>query len=271
MRAMLALFLVLLLAGCSSNSTESSESNPSPSTSTHSVTTTTLNTTTIPPPPPAVSNATFQETAAGCKEFIGVFQIPMTQARKFVPAKYAPLGDASGKAVAFAGLKICDDVKIDGVSIGRASTADVGVLIASPDGSDQNHYYQPWWLSDNEILAGRLTAQGWRGGYTNGTTLTATLTQGFGNVAFNVPWSNGTYSMAGTVFSGGLPPAATFTGWHDGANGTVAVRKTLTSTAFGSGVATLTAAGPMAEFIGATATGLALYNEYAMDGTVGRK
>jgi hypothetical protein len=268
------LVLVILLSGCGGKSgTTTSEATSSssmtetvPTTATSSTTTT--NTTAPPPPVPATA---FNLTATGCRELVALFNIPAQQARRFVPTGYAPIGEETGNAVAFGGLKVCSDVKVDGVSIGPASTSDVGVLVSSPDGSGDNHYYQTWWLTDNPRLAERLVAQGWRGGLVPNTTLASSLLYGEGTVTVNVPWANGTYTLSATIVAASAPPANTFTGWHEVANGTLAVHKTLTSTALGSGPATLTASGPMADLVGASATGSGVYNEYSMEGTVGKR
>ncbi len=265
-----AVILCLLLAGCNQ---AKKDGEPTPTNSASSSTTPTngagLGNGTLSPANVTYDSAPFNLVGHGCHEFLVMTTITVARARLFVPTNYSISGQQTGNAVAFGGLKVCLELLIDGVSIGSGSTSDVGVNIDSPDGSDGNHYYQTWWLSNHKDLAGRLAAQGWRGNLTNETVLTTTFSQGAGEASFAVDWMDGAYQGRGTVASGPLPPALTFTGWHDGANGTVKIRKTLTSTAAGSGTGALTAQGPMSDLFGPTASGVGIWNEYGMTGSVG--
>jgi hypothetical protein len=197
--------------------------------------------------------------------------IDAAAARALVPSNYTVLLGQTGKAVAFAGLKMCESLMLDGVDVGNASTSDVGIMIEAPDGTDGIHYYQVWWTSDNLLLVQRLAVQGWVTGWSSNDTVTYTATLPvLADSTFAVPSFN--YSGAAKVVAGPLPPENHAYGWHMGFKGELKVDKVLSSSVFGSGSGKLTAGegSPLVQVIGGTsADGSALWSVYSMTGNVG--
>jgi hypothetical protein len=234
-----------------------------------------------PGPPPVVGDGdgattipAFTMEGKACRELIAQAAIPVAAARVFVPAKYKLLGEATGQATMFAGLKVCADLALDNASVGPGSTSDVGVLIEAPDGSGGLHYYQTWWITDNAALGARLDAMGWNASVVEGTKLedARVAPLGVGSLRYAVPWSAGAYSAEATLAGGTVTGTLDATGWEEGVFGPVRVTKTLASTESGAGRVTLTTApgSPMARLLGgaASADGPALWNVYAMKGRV---
>jgi hypothetical protein len=221
---------------------------------------------TVPPSDaPLVPGVPFEINASGCVELLGFFSVPIAQAGAFVPDTYLILGAATGRATVLSGLKECSEVQVDGASIGAASTVDVGVLLEGETGVF--HYYQTWWYTDNELLRGRLAAMGWVTSLSN-DTLAGMPGAPTRPVSASIETPENSYVLAGTVTA--LAPGGTneAVGWHDGPMGTVTITKTLEGTGMTAGAATLAADGPMADLVGPTATGAALWNEYHMTGRV---
>lgn len=225
------------------------------------------------PPPagggPVASDAAFMMDALGCRELLVQVPVPLEAARAFVPANFTPLVGAGGRAVAFAGLKLCEALWLDGEDAGPGSTSDVGVLIEDPDGSGGLHYYQTWWVTDHPGLAARLAAMGWRSAEA-GTSLSGAGPAGAASAS--VVWDAGAYELTGTFAAPPVPPSNLATGWHETPAGTLRVVKTLASFEVGAGPGAVDAdAGPMAELLGAAhADGAALWNVYDMTGRVER-
>lgn len=254
------------LAGCSGKDTSTDEGPSASETSTTTSTSFNNTTTNAPPLPDPVSSAPFTMTGP-CQELLLIVSIPVAQARAFVPANYTLLGESSGRASGFIALKECSDLLIDGVSIGPASTSDVGVFVDKGE-PGVFHYYQTWWTTDNPQLWARLHAQGWHGGVSN-DTLTPLGDLPLGMPGAAVAYANATYTISGNGAAGALTGDNSAVGWFDGPLGTVTVDKVLAGTRLGSGPGTMTGTGEAAALFGASAQGDTLWNEYELDGTVG--
>lgn len=214
----------------------------------------------------------FSMDGTNCRETLTIVPTGALNARRFVPAEFRVLGEATGAAVAFVGLKICDDLVIDGVSVGRATTADAGIMLQSPDGTDGLHYYQSWWYTDNQALWSKLAAQGWVGAFAPGGSVLGPEAASVGVASFDIPYAKNPLSAQGTVAALNLPPVNDATGWQSTPTGTMTVKKVLTSTEFGAGVGTVRAQMPTkgSALIAGTATsGVLLWNVYDMTGVVG--
>jgi hypothetical protein len=218
-------------------------------------------------PAPTVSPAPFSMAGTGCKEILLIVPITEAQAREFVPASYTLLGGA-GQATGFIGLKECADLTLDGASIGAASTSDVGVLVDKGE-PGVFHYYQAWWTTDNALLWGHLQAQGWYGGLANDTLDPFAGAVGVGEVSALVGYGLASYTISVQLAGGSVPADNHAVGWFDAPNGTVTVDKVLHGTRLASGKGTVTGDGDAARLFGSPTTGTGLWNEYAMDATVG--
>ncbi|MGB0652404.1 MAG: hypothetical protein ACPGQL_04315 [Thermoplasmatota archaeon] len=219
----------------------------------------------------AVPGQPFAMDGRGCKELLVNVPATADDVRPLVASGYQMLGEETGQVTLFAGLQVCDELLLDGIGAGPASTSDVGVLIQSPDGTPGLHYYQLWWLTDHAGLAERLQAMGWDAGYVPETNLTDGRQMDLlGPVAASIPWAGGAYSVTANVLALPLPMDADATGWQDGPFGTVTVAKNLASDQFGTGIGSIVARdGPLASALGGgVAQGTALVNLYQMRGMV---
>lgn len=218
------------------------------------------------------TSAAFTMDATNCRETLVMVPTGILNARRFVPEEYRVLGEQTGNAVAFVALKKCDDLILDGVSVGPASTADAGILIQSPDRSSGLHYYQSWWYTDNAALWSKLSAQGWVGALVPGGTVSGPVPNTMGAATFDIPYAKNPLSATASVYARNLPPTNEATGWQSTPTGTMTVHKFLASTEFGAGVGTVQAQLPTkgsALIAGPSATGVAMWNVYGMTGTVG--
>lgn len=220
----------------------------------------------------ATANATLQAAAfsmdgTGCQELLVIVSIPMAQARQFVPTSYTLLGAPTGRATAFAGLKQCADLALDGVSIGAASTSDVGIFVDKGE-PGVFHYYQAWWTTDNPIVVARLLAQGWTTGLAV-DELMAMPSLPVGSSAAQVEWANATYDFVGSDIAAAVPGDNRAVGWFDAPAGTVTVDKTLRGTRLGAGTGSIVGDGLAGQLFANAEDGLSLWNEYAMDAAVG--
>lgn len=205
---------------------------------------------------------------AGCSELLLMIQMTEAEARLVVPQGYVLLG-AAGQAAGFIALKECTDLSIDGVSVGNASTSDVGVFIDKGE-PGVFHYYQAWWTTDNPALWARLHAQGWHGGLANDTLEALGASVAVGESAAVVSAENATYSITAQAAAGSAANDSHAVGWFDTPDGTVKVDKLLRGSRLGSGSGTMTGDGEAGELFGSPSRGTALWMEYAMDGRVGQ-
>ena len=209
----------------------------------------------------------FTMDGTGCREILVLMSVPAEQARPFVPPQYELVGAVSGSATAFAALKHCDDLAVDGLSVGPASTGDAGVFVDQGE-PGVFQYYQTWWATDSAALSGRLQAQGWPVVLANDSLTFTPLAQA-AMAAASVESAEHGYEVAANVAFARAAGDNRAVGWFDGAAGTVTVDKLLASVQLGSGTGTLVARGTAAELYGPNAVGIALWNEYEMLGNVG--
>ncbi|MHB1261791.1 MAG: hypothetical protein ACYC2H_08760 [Thermoplasmatota archaeon] len=258
--------LALLTAGCSGGGDE--PSGPSaPSTSSAAPSASVSMTGTPTGSPQTASPAAFDLAGTGCSELLLIIQMTDAEARQFVPASYTLLG-GGGQTAGFIALKECTDLTIDGVSVGNASTSDVGVFIDKGE-PGVFHYYQAWWTTDNAALWARLQAQGWSGGVANDTLETLGGSTGAGEARADVAYERATYSISAQVLAGPASAENHAVGWFDTPNGTVTVDKVLHGAVLGTGSGTMTGDGDAGTLFGSPSRGTALWMEYAMDGRVG--
>lgn len=225
-----------------------------------------------PAPPKLTPPRPFALTATGCKELLVQVPVDLASAQVFVPANYTIVLNEAGLALAFAGLKVCPDTRIDDVPIGPASTGDIGVVIEAPDGSDGLHYYQTWWITNNLGLYDRLTRMGWNASAVGGTVLSDGRLEGLaGDLNVVVPWEEGTYEASTTAATIPAGPPMHAVGWQDTPFGRVKVDKTFAIGQFGlaPGILSADEGSPVARLMGGSeSVGVAMVASYAMTGTV---
>lgn len=258
--------LAVLASGCSGGGDPPSAST-SPSTSGPEGSLTSTTGPTNGPPVASASPATFDMAGTGCSELLLIIQMTDAEARQFVPPGYTLLG-GGGQAAGFIALKECSDLTVDGVSVGNASTSDVGVFIDKGD-PGVFHYYQAWWTTDNAALWARLHAQGWYGGLAVDTLGLLGGAVGVGEPSADVAYRNASYSISAQAVAASATNDNHAVGWFDTPNGTVTVDKTLHGVRLGSGSGTMTGDGDAGTLFGSPSRGTALWMEYAMASRVG--
>ncbi len=250
MRLNLASYLIVLListAGCleSGRTNEEPTTPPKPPESKPPPT----NNNPLPPPEPTP----FSLDGRSCRELLIFWIIDEDTAGKHVPPEYIPLVEPGGRIPAFAGLKDCGQLIIDGQLAGPGAISDVGIMIESPDGSEGLHYYQMWWITNHEPLWEKLELMGWRGDLSNDTILNSpNQAPGLGAASFSVPWEKGGYDASATLVSAGAATYTQVTGWYQSQNGSLRVAKTLDSTyvSVGQGGLSMEAGSPMIGVVG---------------------
>lgn len=93
-------------------------------------------------------------TFKDCIETVGIGLAPTAEVRPRVPARYA-LASAPGAPVTPAAIRTakCKKVNVNGLDVGAHEIAQVGALIASPDGTGNVNNYQLWYYTDSFVLA----------------------------------------------------------------------------------------------------------------------
>lgn len=137
--------------------------------------------------------------ATGCSMFNSLVDSPAPLVRPFVPEQFTP---QDGFYPGFTGLVVntlsCEDVTVDGKSLGPAHLSAFWVLVESPDGSSGDHLYEAWRLTDNVKLARALGRYGVRLQSADITLETQPPTPAGTMTASEVQWDGGSsYSAAG--------------------------------------------------------------------------
>lgn len=214
----------------------------------------------------------FDQSGSGCSELVVWVTIPAENARQVVPEGYEIVADETGEAAAWAALKRCETNTLAGDDVGEVATANAGVLVEAPDGSDGLHFYQPWWITDDPDLHARLEAQGWDASLEPDLALQADITAGAaGSVEATTPWSRGGYGMVADVHLGPNPQEYVVTTWHEGSDGTVRMAEVLTLSEHSYGPATVATeeGSPARDLFGPEQAGEGLYFLFEGEWTVG--
>lgn len=98
----------------------------------------------------------FEVDFLGCTEFAGVGVIPFENARAAVPAEYSPVDLGNGLGLAVVRVANCDDVLIDGESVGGGTVAQVGVSLVPPEGDGDINNWTVYYDTDSKKLAKAL-------------------------------------------------------------------------------------------------------------------
>lgn len=177
----------------------------------------------------------FEVDFIGCTEFAGVGTGPYAAARAQVPASLTLTGDGSTFAILVVRVASCEDVLIDGQSVGGGTVAQVGVNIVAPEGDGDINNYTLHYDTDSAALASKLKKAGVNVRHVpsivyelDGSTLeievpnpskaryevSATVTPGFFPVPFTANWwrdNDGRLTKMNTVL-----PAISFGGAASG-------------------------------------------------------
>lgn len=216
--------------------------------------------------------APFKMTGTGCSELVTWASVPAEGASDLVPGGYDVLLDETGRATAWAALKVCPEGTLDGEGIGERASGNAGILVESPDGSDGLHFYQPWWITTNEDLHQRLEAQGWEVFHEPDLALgTDFVAASSGSVQAEIPWTAGDYGMEAEVVQGPNSQEYEIITWHEGVHGTLQMYEfiDLHEHSYGPSTITAEASSPAADLFGTEQEGAGLHFVMDADFTVG--
>ncbi|HEV2757520.1 MAG TPA: hypothetical protein VG318_17285 [Actinomycetota bacterium] len=137
--------------------------------------------------------------ARGCSSLNSLVDAPDPLVRPFVPERFTPReGIYPGHIGLVVNTLFCDQVLVNGKSLGPAHMSVFWVLIEAPDGSRGDHLYEAWRLTDNRKLAVALARHGVRADLATITLETQPPTPLGAVTESEVQWDGGSsYSAAG--------------------------------------------------------------------------
>ena len=162
--------------------------------------------------PPAVAKRTRVHTTGGrgCTMFNSLVDSPAPLVDPFVPDRFTP---QDGFYPGFIGMVVntmhCESVLVDGKDFGPAHLSVFWVLVESPDGSEGDHFYEAWRLTDNRKLAAALARYGVRLDSAAMTLETQPPTPAGTVTQSSVEWDGGSSYSAG-----GIEPEADPTSYY---------------------------------------------------------
>lgn len=170
--------------------------------------------------------ASFAWTGTGCVEVAAFLELDAERVRTFVPDKFVIPGEQSGRvALSIAAVLECADFTVDGESVGPGWVSDTGVPIEAPDGSDGNHYYHLWALTNVTAIAERAAGVGLAGGLVPDRAASVELAGAgplrAGSASERIPWSEGPWALDIEVVGAAVAPLDVPTWWHLGERGLV--------------------------------------------------
>ncbi|MBL9027366.1 MAG: hypothetical protein JNL21_34565 [Myxococcales bacterium] len=146
----------------------------------------------------------FEVDFLGCTEFAGVGVIPIANARAAVPAEYSPVDLGNGQGLAVVRVANCNNVVIDGKSVGGGTVAQVGVSLIAPEGDGDINNFTVYYDTDSKKLANALKDAGVPARYV--PKLKYDYDAGDNTLEIRVPPpSKARYTVEGTV----IPPSGT--------------------------------------------------------------
>jgi hypothetical protein len=183
------------------------------------------------------SNKDFDVDFSDCAEFAGLGFVPAARARPLVPASYALAGDAQN-AIAVVRVASCANAVVDGKSVGRTITSQLGIMVAGGDASADINNYTVGYATNQAKLHARFQAAGLKTDKSNdlllqlvGTKLTAHSSSSKTS-EFDVRGTAAVPSSAPTTF--------TASWWGNGVHGVVRSRTTFPTIRFGTASTVLT-------------------------------
>lgn len=153
-----------------------------------------------------------------CLETAVVVPAPAERLARFLPAGYTPSSQSGipGIADLFIGVASCDRMTVDGDAIGAGSISDVGIGIASPDGSPGGHSYELWQLGTAPRQQALLRRAGIDGAVVSGLRSDATAIRSHAEA----PWGRDGYSVDVVPLSPFPAGGDSNQWWHEGPRGT---------------------------------------------------
>ncbi|HJZ97513.1 MAG TPA: hypothetical protein VKE70_13480 [Candidatus Solibacter sp.] len=185
----------------------------------------------------ADGNRGFTATLNNCTELIGFGPVPYAAARTLVPSSYTlvPFGPNTAGLVVRASL--CDAVGVGGSAEKPAIVAQVGIAIASPDGTGDINNYTLLYSTNHEHLSEALNEAGLPAVFDRALAYEFTPSgSGQGEVYVAVsPVVQPAWFLSGTADpppSGGAPVVANW--WSSGSRGVVKMATSIPSISYGA-------------------------------------
>lgn len=115
----------------------------------------------VAPPSVAARKKVPTHGGRGCSMLSSLVDSPEPLVAPFVPDRFTM---KDGFYPGFIGMVVntmsCEDVTVNGKSLGPANLSVFWVLVESPDGSAGDHFYEAWRLTDNRKLSAALARYG---------------------------------------------------------------------------------------------------------------
>jgi hypothetical protein len=211
----------------------------------------------------------FDVDFTGCREFVGIGNVPAANARRLVPARYTLAGDAA-HAVIVVRLSECKGTAVGGHKPVAAHVSQIGLSItgAGTDPTADINNYLLWYATDLGLLHGKLRAAGFDADVDKGLVFEFTPTDGAGDGVLRVaasPPRGPTYEAHGSAMAPTEAPVQFIATWWQGSTGGAMVaRTTFPAIQFGSAVMTLTttATSALAKLIGGTSLTFPLLDSF---------
>lgn len=150
-------------------------------------------------PPAAARKKVPTHGGRGCTMLNSLVDAPAPLVEPFVPDRFtAKEGFYPGHIGLVVNTLKCEDVTVDGKSLGPANQSVFWVLVESPDGSAGDHLYEAWRLTDNDKLSAALAKHGVLAQAAGITLETQAATPAGTPTTSEVTWDGGSsYSAAG--------------------------------------------------------------------------
>ena len=104
--------------------------------------------------------ATFKVSFMNCTEFVGEGNVSIDIAQKLVPAGYTITNAASGQAPIVVRITNCGSVQVNSGSSQPTTISQIGINIASPDGSGSINNYMALYVTNNQQLVAAFQSAG---------------------------------------------------------------------------------------------------------------
>jgi hypothetical protein len=107
-----------------------------------------------------LGRGTLDVAFADCTEYAGFVAVPLANAQRLVPTAFSVAAASPGMANAIVRVAQCGSVVVSGSATGPGTVAQIGVNIASPDGTGDINNYTLGYDTDGPVLAQKLRGAG---------------------------------------------------------------------------------------------------------------